>query len=378
MTLPEFFRRLKYRLNGRVVHLRPSGAVRGYVLVSYTTLPFLNTDPSILDAHSNRWECKEIVRQFLERSYAVDVIDTSNTAFVPENTYDYLIDNGKNMEHLAPLIGKDCIKVFHISECHWKFNNEQEMKRIEALKKRRGIVLAPARLAKENRAIELCDTATILAGTDSTAKTYAFAHKPMHPIPISTTHEYPYPGRNLNLARKNFIWFGGAGAIHKGLDLVLEAFAAMPEYMLVVCGKIEQDFADAYKKELYETKNIKTLGWTDPGSESFKVLANNSIGIILTSCAEGCAGSVIVGMHAALVPIINREAGVETGDYGILLQESSVEEITRAVREIAAEPEEIIARRTRGAWEFARMHHTRKTFAESYASFLDMLLTKRA
>ena len=36
--------------------------------------------------------------------------------------------------------------------------------------------------------------------------------------------------------------------VHKGLDLVLEAFVAMPEYHLTVCGKVssEKDFEDAY------------------------------------------------------------------------------------------------------------------------------------
>jgi hypothetical protein len=49
--------------------------------------------------------------------------------------------------------------------------------------------------------------------------------------------------------------------VHKGLDLVLEAFADMPEYHLTVCGPIqkEQDFERAYYRELYQVPNIRRL-----------------------------------------------------------------------------------------------------------------------
>lgn len=46
--------------------------------------------------------------------------------------------------------------------------------------------------------------------------------------------------------RENFLWLGSRGAVLKGLDLVLEAFARMPD--LQVSGPVEDeaDFAAAY------------------------------------------------------------------------------------------------------------------------------------
>ena len=62
--------------------------------------------------------------------------------------------------------------------------------------------------------------------------------------------------------------------MHKGLDLVLEAFARMPELHLTVCGPIHEEpaFEAAFRRELYETPNIETLGWVDIASPAFAEL----------------------------------------------------------------------------------------------------------
>ena len=60
--------------------------------------------------------------------------------------------------------------------------------------------------------------------------------------------------------------------VHKGLDLVLEAFAATPELQLTVCGPVdrERNFNDFYRRELYRTPNIRTVGWIDVAGREFR------------------------------------------------------------------------------------------------------------
>jgi glycosyltransferase involved in cell wall biosynthesis len=91
-----------------------------------------------------------------------------------------------------------------------------------------------------------------------------YAKKPLFPVPIPSACMYPWSeSKDFDACRRNFLWFGSGGFIRKGLDLVLEAFAGMPEYHLTVCGPIEEerDFQQAFAKELYDTPNIHTLGW---------------------------------------------------------------------------------------------------------------------
>ena len=52
--------------------------------------------------------------------------------------------------------------------------------------------------------------------------------------------------KNFESSRKHFLWFGGGGAILKGLDLVVETFASLPHLQLSIIGP------SAYEKEFEE------------------------------------------------------------------------------------------------------------------------------
>ncbi len=149
----------------------------------------------------------------------------------------------------------------------------------------------------------------------------------------------------------------------------------MPEYDLLVCGKYdgETDFTAVYAKELTGTPNIKAMGYMDTGSDKFASILKESLGIVYPSSAEGCATSVLLTMHAGLVPIVSKETGVGTGDFGILLEENSVESVRQAVRALAAESAERLQERSRATRAYTRANHTQEVFARAYASFVDML-----
>jgi glycosyltransferase involved in cell wall biosynthesis len=362
----QIFKRILFRLNGRVVTLKPRGVSRGNVLLSYITTPFTLLAEDQFNGHTNYWETRDMARAFLERGYSVDVIDKNDTAFIPKKRYACFIDIESNLARLAPLLNPDCIKIFH---------NAAEMARLADLKARRGAALLPRRVTPPYD-VAPADLLSSLCGPFPES-TYAFLKKPIYHIPLSTTHTYPKPEKNYDSARKRFIWFGGAGAVHKGLDLVLEAFAAMPEYTLLVCGKFgEQDFNDAYKKELTGMPHIQSIGYIDPGSEQFKEIARDSLAIVFPSCSEGCASSVVVTMHAGIIPIVSRESGIETRDFGITLVENTITAIQDAVRMLASEPKEKLAERSIAAWSYARANHTRERFAEAYRAFLSILEEK--
>lgn len=370
-------KRLLFRLHGRVLHFKPKGVSHGNVLISYTTVPFTLLTKNQFGGHTNYWESREMVLAFLERGYAVDLIDKTNTTFVPKKPYVFFIDIQSNLKRLAPLLNPDCIKIFHATGSYWTFQNPAEQKRLDELAARRGVQLLPRR-ATEPYYIDDADIILSLCGPFPES-TYAPFNKPIYHIPLSTTHTYPRAEKDFNAVKKHFIWFGGAGAVHKGLDLVLEAFARMPDYELVVCGKFnEQDFLDAYKKELFETPNIRAVGRIDPGSEQFKEICNTSLGVVFPSCSEGCASSVVICMHAGLIPLVSRESGIETGTFGITFKENTIEEIMQDVKDIAAQAPLALQDRSRGAWEYARATHTREHFGAAFRAFIDSIEQRRA
>jgi glycosyltransferase involved in cell wall biosynthesis len=368
------------RVNERtVMSLRPDGPVRGNVLFSYKQALdtfLLKPGEPISSTHTNYWHSMQMVNTFLGLGCAVDVIDHSNNSFLPEKDYSVIVDVRRNLERLAPLLGEDCVKIMHLDTAHILFHNAAESRRLLELQQRKGVTLRPRRFEVPNLGIEHADCATT-TGNVFTLSTFKYANKPIYRLPIAATISYPWPeGKNWEACRRRFLWFSSGGLVHKGLDLVLDAFAQMPEYHLTVSGPIEQeeDFSRAYHKELYQTSNIHTVGWIDLTSPQFTEIVQSCTGIILLSCSEGASTSTVHCMHAGLIPILTYECGLDTDDFGFLLKDCSIDNIKDTIRAVASLSTQGLKERARKAWEFARAHHTREKFAEEYRKVVEKIL----
>jgi glycosyltransferase involved in cell wall biosynthesis len=168
--------------------------------------------------------------------------------------------------------------------------------------------------------------------------------------------------------------------VHKGLDLVLEAFAGMPDMKLTVCGPISSDkaFERLYHAELYRTPNIRTAGWVDVSGTEFSDIVRNCAAVIFPSCAEAQASSVINCMRAGLIPMVTRETGIPVGDFGVTLDNASVEGIRDAVQRLAALTSEELHLRAQRTWDYAASHHSHEAYREAYGQIIQKIITDSA
>ena len=371
-------RRLR-RVESRVVTLEPRGESRGRALLSYILDPFLLPPGSpVPHSHTHFWESRAMGEALRDLGFTVDVIHWTNRSFLPRHAYDLLVDVRLNLERLAPLVGPRCLKVMHIETAHRDFHNPAQERRLADLERRRGVRLAMRRPLEPNRAIERADCATFV-GNEFTASTYAFAGKRLWRVPISQPIVYPFPeDKDWPAAARRFVWFGSGGLVHKGLDLVLEAFAGAPELQLTVVGPIarEPDFERAFWTELYRTPGITTIGWVDIAGARFCQVTRQAVAVVYASCSEGGGGSAITCMHAGLVPLVTREAAVDVHPaYGELLRDVSPEGVRRQARSLAERPPADLAAMARAAWEHVRTHHTRERFAARYREAMTEILS---
>jgi glycosyltransferase involved in cell wall biosynthesis len=371
------------QVNRRFLSIAAPGPSRGRALLSLANTPFfLKPGQPISLAHTQDWEVFQMAKLFLDLSYDVDVVHYRNTSFVPYADYTVFVDVRHNLERIAKLINGDCLRVMHADAAHYLVHNEGEARRLLELRKRRGVALRPQRLMPPNSAIEHAHCMTIL-GNEFTIDSYRYAGKPIYRVPVSTSVLYPWPERkDFDAVRRSFMWFGSGGLVHKGLDLVLDAFAGMPEYHLTVCGPVgenspETDFIAAYRRELYETPNIHAVGWVDVDSTKFVELANSCVGLVYPSCSEGGGASALACMHAGMIPLLTYEASVDIEpSYGVIFESASVEDIRRSIRSVAERPAEELRRMAHGAWEFARANHTKERFAREYERVMTEILAK--
>lgn len=360
----------------KIIHLRPKNVPRGNVLISYMVEPFLlKRGEDISHHHTNYWECAQMATTFLDLGYAVDVINSYNKIFVPKINYAYFIEHRTVLERVASRLNEDCLKIMHIDTAHLLFHNAAEANRLLELQQRRGITLSPRRFIMPNFAIENADCATIL-GNQFTQQTFSYAKKPLFRVPVSTPMLYDWLHRDFESSRRRFLWFNSGGLVHKGLDLILEAFARMPDYELIVCGPVqkEEDFERAFRKELYGTQNIRTLGWIDIASREFLDVVTSCIGVISASCSEGGSGSIITCMHAGLIPVVTYQSAVDVPvDAGLVLKNCSVEEIQRSISWVSDQSGATLETMARNAWNFVRANHTRERFAQAYRAVINGL-----
>lgn len=368
-------------LSKNLISLESIGEQKGQVLLSYITIPFQSSSvidlSIIINKHENIWDCLEMVKIWREHGYTVDIIDYQNNTFKPTKKYDFFIDIHNNLERLAPFMGEKCIKILHITGSHWLHQNFAEYQRLIALKKRRGAVLYPRRLAPPSLGIEYADCATVKCHFN--LKTFSYAKKPLYYINKSSLININFnPYKNFSDIKTNFLWLGSSGMILRGLDLLLDAFKEMPDMNLTVCGPVqnEKDFYNFYFKELTSYDNISYKGWVDITSNEFLDLVHSSISFLDPLSCGGIAGSVVVCLHGGLIPIVSRQSGVDVGDFGITLEECGVKEIKQAVRHIAQLPEETLKEMSYKAWSHANNNYSRDHFSKSYQKFVDEIIGK--
>jgi len=350
---------------------------QGSVVIAYITWPFQEGyNAPRARGHTNAFEVITMAKIYQELGYHVNIIDYNDKHYKPSSDCHLAIDLHGQLEKWDTLLPKACQRILHATGPHWLLSNHAELSRLAAIRDRKGVVLLPQRQTTPSHSASYADHIVVL-GNEYTMGSFQFTNKPITRIPLSSAYEFNYPKeRNVSLTKKNFLWLGSLGMVHKGLDLVLEAFAKMPELSLTVCGSAqkEEDFFRLYKKELLYTPNIHFHGWIDMASEAFSNIARTHAAMIYPSCAEGGAGCVIHCMHAGLIPICTKEASVDLDDFGILIKEGSVEGVMEAARQFSLLSAKQVEERARASYEHARTHHTRGIFEKNYRTFASNFL----
>lgn len=138
--------------------------------------------------------------------------------------------------------------------------------------------------------------------------------------------------RNIHFAKKNFICITGNGFIHKGIDLILEAFSMRNDADLYLVGNIEDDIiiAGGYQ-DIIKRNNIHFFGFLDMKSLQFFEIASKCVFSINASCSEGCSTSILTSMYTGIIPIISPREGIDANGNEIILEEISIEGINKAL-----------------------------------------------
>lgn len=309
-------------------------------LLSYLVWPFHAMQEVQTANHPNIPQAIEIANALNLLGFLVDVIDWQDRSYVPAHKYDLFLGINEGFGRLLPYMDEKTIKIYYATGTHFTVENAAEAERVEALAQRRGkTIRLPPRL-NPNNWVEMAD-AVLVIGNEFVKSTYLPYNPNVYTIDNSAL---PMPAPDLASkdfpnARRHFLWIGGTGLLHKGLDLLLEVFANQPHLHLWVCGPLhlpaERSFIQIYREELFKRPNIHPIGWTDIYSTGFQKLTEQCTFMIFPSCAEAMASSVLTAMSRGLIPVVSRETGIDIDGFGFELADVRIETIRQIVNQLS-------------------------------------------
>lgn len=281
-------------------------------LIKYIVHPFFCENK--YEKHQNEWQVKEIARLLSKQGYNVDVVSYDSPFIKYKKKYDFLLDiNPGTNDVPRKNIKKNCVRIAYLTGMNPAVALKNEKDRILALQARKGCSLPRERVSPPlTKDIETY-TAFFYIGNSYNLVSYNEFKLPQ--VYFMRNNGYIFNTVDLTVKeRKSFVYFASYGQVHKGLDLLLDVFSQnnFPcELYICSCVLAEKEFCNCYNQELFSTNNIHTIGFVDVGGEKFWEIMNKCSYVLMPSCSEGIAGSVITCMSAGVIPIVSKECGFE-------------------------------------------------------------------
>ena len=362
-----------------VVTRRARGRTHGRALLAYLSSAVdLDAEAaSVLGGHSNQWESRQYAVALSDLGFEVDVIDFDDRSAAIRRRYDVVVAIDGRLLELASST-RPSRKLLHVTGSYPPFQNAAERRRLDELRVRRGISCTPRRTVEDEdafvQALSMADRCSLL-GNDFTLSTFPDALRPkMTLLPVTGSRlALIKSGNELVPEEREFLWFFGSGAVHKGLDRVLEAFARSHHLTLHVVGNIggERDFLDAFATELTSLDNIRYHGMLDTLSDPFVAILRRCVAFVAPSCSESTSAAAVTMIQAGLYPILSREAGVSLpASRGTYLETCSVDEIEAAAVEVYRRPHAALRAEIESIQAWALTAHSRERFAEELGGYL--------
>ncbi len=302
------------------------------ILISYIDSIF-NKDIINGITHTNFLEAYVIVKTFIDLEYSVDVIaydDEYNIKKMLAKKYDIIFGLGKPYE-LACRYNKDALKIVYLTENAPEYSYNNEVGRIEYYYERHNkkTKITRSGLYFNNEMIRESNYGIFLGNRYNSQNFRNLMPLEnlylLNPTALINRNYKKDNNKNFNNCKKNFLWFGSFGAIHKGLDILLDVFKNNQDINLYIAGlnKSERWLLRDYK----DCSNIIDCGFINVKSEKFLKLINKVGFVILPSASEAMSTSVLTCMKHGLIPIVTPNTCINTENIGILLEDYKVDYI---------------------------------------------------
>lgn len=183
----------------------------------------------------------------------------------------------------------------------------------------------------------------------------------------------PAKEKDFSLCRRNILWFGSSGMLHKGLDIAIDFVVAHPEFTLHICGGSRQEsaFREYYMPIIKANGNIVMHGFVDIESQEFAHILSQCGVLLNPSVSEGGAVAVLnVLGNGALLPVCSRATGIDIDGYGAVVDEMTYDAFEQALLDVDKLPLKEFEQRAWEAYKDISVNYTVEKYEENMYNLL--------
>lgn len=346
-------------------------------LLVHLTDPFLRKGVDV--KHQNRWQARELARLAGDLGFTVDVMDPGCPELPGPVSYDLVIDLHPGLTPAyESACGQDTRRIAYITGSNPAFSNQAETRRLVAIDRATGVRLKARRQVSEfhQEAFDQC-SGFFFIGNRTNLDTYKGFRLP--PVHFVRNFAYPVPAiERPDRKATEFLFLASGGQVHKGLDRLLSAVEDREDWTLHVCSAFheEPDFCRLFGSELFGRKNIIPHGFLSLDSDRFLRVAARCSVIVLPSCSEANAGSVISGVAAGLVPLVTHECGFEPDEVH-RLRGSERDAIEAGLESVSGRGIEWLHSEADRIGSLFRSRYSTEAYSESVRAGLESVLAEK-
>lgn len=176
--------------------------------------------------------------------------------------------------------------------------------------------------------------------------------------------------KKYETARKRFVWFGSRGFIHKGLDILIDAFVELPELQLDVYGIDKTEM-----KNIMIPENVKICGMVNVMSCTFlQNVVEPCSYVVSLSCSEGMQTGLATCMMHGLIPIVTKECGIDDQKNILYFDSFDIEIVKEMLLKASRMPIEDVMAREKQIYEAAIHEFSIGNFAQNFGKkFMEVI-----
>lgn len=338
--------------------------------------------------HANRMHFYQILKCLIDMGYCIDVCaceDELAYELLKDRKYDMVIGQGKVFKIICKH-QPNVRKILFVTENDPMVAIKKYAERISYFKQRHPNVNYHHAMNRigyngyiDEEMFMLADLAIVMTSTYNTNSMRRFFDN-IYTINCNALFNVKYIfdaaalRNNIEQTKRNFLWFGSAGLIHKGGDILVDAFKEMPECSVDFYG------ITGNEKKLFD--KLKVANTIDCGYinvqelEFIEKLVNRHCFIIFPSCSEGMSTAVATCMAHGIIPIITKECGFNSCECIIELDGWQIEDIKNAVKRVIAMSDEEILNLRKRCYEYAHENFSLECFHNSFKKTMQSIVEK--